>query len=141
MIYMKKFLTMILIPALLISCTSADLPDNGIEDMGKDAETILIADLDDIRTTFSVGGRLCTLTLSAVTGEKFVMVEEGKRYMTYHLEELPAEKDGKRWLYSTSGNINIILSGHHIYISIGDDWIETYIEREYLSPFIFATHA
>ena len=129
----------LMIVALLFSCNSTENIEadagNGI------AESIYIKDMDDISTTLSVGGRLCTLRLSAVTGEKFVMVEEGRRYRTYQLSELPADEDGIRRLYSTSGNVNIILDGHLIYVSIGTEWTETYIERDYLSPFVFATHA
>lgn len=135
---MKKFLMSVMIIALLVSCASTESP---IIDGSAAIESVYIKDTDDIRTTISVGGRLCTLRLSAVTGEKFIMVEEGRRYRTYQLTELPPDKDGKRYLYSTAGNLNIILDGHHIYISLETEWTETYIERDYLSPFVFATHA
>ena len=135
---MKKFLMGVMIIALLISCASTESLSTR-ESAG--IESVYIKDTDDIRTTLSVGGRLCTLRLSAVTGEKFIMVEEGRRYRTYQLTELPPDKEGKRYLYSTAGNINILLDGRHIYISLGTEWTETYIEWDYLSPFVFATHA
>ena len=138
---MKRILVALLSLILLFSCsTTGDVTAEPKEP--KDTyESILVKSIDDIRTTISVNGRLCTLTLSAVTGEKTIIVQDQKRYSTYTLSELPVGKDGRRYLYSTLGDINIILFGYHIYISIGTDWTETYIERDYLSPFIFATHA
>lgn len=138
-IVMKKFLMPIIILPLLVSCISTGIAES-VERIEK-TETIYIEDMDDIMTSISVDGRLCTLKLSAVTGEKFLMVADGRRFRTYQLTELPVEPDGTRRLYSTAGNINLILRGNHIYISIETKWTETYIDGNYLSPFIFDTHA
>lgn len=137
--YMKRFLMIILIPALLVSCASTGM----MEDIEKDGNTrfLYIEDMDDIRASISVGGRLCTLRLSSFTGERYMIVEEERGFRTYQLSELPVDDNGRRRLYSTAGNINIILEGLHIYISIGTAWTETDIERDYISPFIFDTHA
>ena len=136
---MKRFLILILIPAILISCASTGRPE--AVEKAEEIEILYIEDMDEIRTSISVGGRLCNLRLSAFTGERYIMVEDGRRFRTYQLYELPVDEDGTRRLYSTAGNINIILRGRHIYISIETDWTETYIERDYISPFIFDTHA